>query len=135
MKILPFILITTLAGCSSVMNGGRQSVTVVTPGAEGSECSLTDAKGRVWYVESTPGTALVKKGDGPISVICKKEGYEIGVGEIADGMAIQNAGNILFPPGFIIDGLTGSSKKYESTVSVEMEMLNKKDTAGKKPWE
>jgi hypothetical protein len=136
MKILTLLLISAIiAGCSSVLNGDRQSVMVVTPEAQDSKCSLTDSKGRVWYVESTPGTVLVKKGGGPISVICKKDGYQIGVGEISESMEMNNMANILFPPGFIIDSLTGSSKKYDSGISIEMEAIGKKNSLNKKPWE
>jgi hypothetical protein len=134
MKMLPLILLATLAGCSSIMNGGKQSVTVITD-PQGAECNLTDSKGRVWYVENTPGTVLVRKGNSPISVICKKEGYESGVGEIKDGVTLETAGNIFFPPGFIIDGLTGSAHQYDSTVTIDMTPLNKKTGNAKKPWQ
>lgn len=133
MRMLPLIFIGFLSGCAAIMSGSNQSVTVVTPGASESECSLTDSKGRVWYIESTPGNTLVKKGDGPISVICKKEGYEVGVGQIKENIAMSTTGNILFPVGFFIDGLTGASQKYQSTVEIEMEPLSKSGV--KKSWE
>lgn len=126
-------LVSFLPACSSVLSGSKQSVTILTPGANGAECSLTDSKGRIWYVENTPGTALVKKGDGPISVICKKEGYEMGVGEIGEAVSVATAGNILFPVGFFVDSLTGSGEKYNSSAEIEMEKIVKTDE--KKPWE
>lgn len=133
MKILPLILVVILTGCASFISGSRQSVTVITPDASGSSCILTDSKGRVSNVENTPGTAIVKKGDGPISVICKKEGYKAGVGQIDESVTPATAGNILFPPGFLIDGITGSSEKYDSTVTIDMEPAAKNTV--KKGWE
>jgi uncharacterized protein YceK len=125
MKILSLILLVSLSGCASFVSGSKQSVMVVTPDAPGSICALTDSKGRVSNIENTPGTTIVKKGDGPISVICKKEGYEIGVGQIKEYVSPATAGNILFPPGFIIDSITGSSEKYKSSVEIEMQPLAK----------
>ena len=127
MKIVPVILIMLLSGCATFVTGAGQSITVSTPDSQGSKCSLTDTKGREWHIENTPGTVLVRKGDGPIYVVCKKEGYEPGVGVIEDSMILETMGNIVFPPGFLIDSLTGSSRRYDdSAVAIEMERAHKK---------
>ena len=135
MKILYSILIfSVLSGCASVVSGGRQNVTVLTPGIEGASCSLTDSAGRVWYVEETPGTALVKRGDGPITVICHKDGYGKGVGQINEKIAGANYGNLALGPaapvGYLVDGFSGSAQKYETMVEIDLE-----ESEEKKPWD
>jgi hypothetical protein len=128
------VMISLLSGCASVMSGGKQTVTVVTPMAEGASCSLSDSKGRVWYIEETPGTALVKKGDGPMSVICEKAGYLKGTALIDEEITPANYGNLALGPaapiGYLLDGLSGSAQRYKSSIEVMMEEL-----PAKKPWE
>ena len=135
MKVLfSIIILGVLSSCASIVSGGRQVVTVVTPDAEGAECSLSDSKGRVWYIEQTPGTALVKRGDGPISVICHKEGFAKGSALVHEKIAGANWGNLALGPaapiGYFVDGLSGSAQKYESSVEILLEELPEK-----KPWE
>ena len=135
MKVLYSIaMMALLTSCASVISGGRQTVTVITPEVEGASCSLSDSKGRVWYVEDTPGTALVKKGDGPISVICHKDGYVKGTAMLKETIAGANYGNLALGPaapiGYFVDGLSGSGQKYKSSVEVYLEII-----PGKKPWE
>jgi hypothetical protein len=126
MKILNcFFLLGVLSGCAAFMSGGQQAVTVTTPDVDGASCSLTDSKGRVWYIEETPGAAVVKKGDGPISVICSKAGYAKGTALIPEEIAGANYGNLalgpLAPVGYFVDGMVGSAQKYKSSVEVFME--------------
>lgn len=123
-KLSAIFSLFVLTACSSVFSGGRQAITVKTPGVDGAMCSLYDSKGRVWYIEETPGTALVKKGDGPLSVICSKDGYLKGTGLVKEKLDDSNFANLalgpLAPVGYVVDGLTGSAEKYESTISIEM---------------
>ncbi len=130
-KIFPLICVAALlSSCASIMSGSGQVVTVVTPDADGASCSLTDAKARVWHIEKSPVTALVRRGDGPISVICSKEGYTNGTGLLGEGIAGASFANLLFLPGYFIDGMTGSLQKYKSSINIEMEKLPER-----KPWE
>lgn len=127
MKILSLLLLSSLTACASFMHGSKQSVMVVTPDVEGAYCTLTDAKGLVSQVASTPGSAMVKRGNGPVAVICKKEGYKAGTGEIIEGYAEAVYGNIFIPVGFLIDGLTGSGEGYVSKIDIDMEPASSKD--------
>ncbi len=133
MKVVSIVLLGLLTGCASFLSGGKQSVAVTTPGVDGASCILTDAVGRVSEIASTPGTAKVARGDGPITVICKKSGYDAGTGQLNEGLAPAVFGNILLPIGFLIDSFTGSAQKYSSSVEVEMEPMSSK--ASSKPWE
>lgn len=130
MKLLPLVSLGLLCSCASMLSGSMQNVTVVTPEVDGAACTLTDSKGRQWEVKSTPGSTLVKKGDGPISVICKKEGYKSGTGQLKEDTVPAVAANVLMPLGFAVDSLTGSGEKYDSSIEIEMESLTKK-----KAWE
>ena len=128
MKLVLLILIGFISACAATKSDNQQNITVMTSDVEGAQCSLTDSKGSVWSVESTPGSTLVQKGDGPISVICKKNGYSAGVGELKVDVAM--AGN---PIRFLINGMTGTGEKYNSSIDVEMEPLAK--PGERKPWE
>ncbi|MCE3233060.1 MAG: putative rane associated protein [Rickettsiaceae bacterium] len=123
-----------LSGCSSFVSGSKQNVTIVTPDVEGASCSLSDSKGRVWHVPQTPGSTLVKRGDGPISVICSKAGYNKATALLHEELAPANYGNLALGPaapiGYFVDSITGSAERYKSTIEVDMEPL-----AAKKPWE
>lgn len=135
MKALYFASIAIcLSACASVTGGSKQTITVLTPGASGASCSLSDSKGRVSYVEETPGTALVRRGDGPISVICYKDGYEKGAAMVKEKIAGANYGNLALGPiapiGYFVDSVSGSAQKFESSVEVQMEKIPEK-----KAWE
>jgi len=127
-------LALVLSSCASVVSGARQNVTVITPDVEGAACSLADSKGRTWYIEETPGTALVKRGDGPISVICNKDGYKKGVALLEEQIAGANYGNLALGPiapiGYVIDGMGGAAQKYKDSVNVYLDPVAKKE-----PWE
>lgn len=124
-KLSLLIALLSLSSCATIMGGGRQSVTVLTPGVEGAKCTLEDTKGRVSYVEQTPSSTIVKRGDGPITVICEKEGYLKGTGTLKESIAPANYGNLallaLAPIGYFIDGLTGSAQIYKNSIEIEME--------------
>lgn len=127
-------MVGLLSGCAMVMSGGKQTVTIITPDIEGASCSLSDSKGRVWYVEETPGTAFVKRGDGPISVICEKSGFQKGTAMLKEVITPANYGNLALGPaapiGYVIDGMSGSGQRYKSSVEVFMDPIE-----AEKPWE
>jgi hypothetical protein len=134
MKNLHSILVLSmLSGCASVLSGGTQSVTVVTPNVEGANCSLTDSLGRIWYIKETPGSAVVRKGDGPITVICQKDGYAKATGLLKEKIAGASYGNLALGPaapiGYFVDSLSGSTQKYNPVLEINLEK-----TQEKKPW-
>jgi hypothetical protein len=133
MRVLPLVLLGLLSGCASFEHGSAQNVTVVTPDVEGASCTLTDSKGLVSEIASTPGNTKVKRGNGPVSVICKKTGYTTGAGQLKEGISEAVYGNIFIPVGFLVDSLTGSGEGYVSTIDIDMEPVSTK--AGSKPWE
>ena len=47
---------------------------IETPQLTGASCKLTDSKSGEWFLPSTPGSATVQKGNGPMNITCEKEG-------------------------------------------------------------
>lgn len=135
MKIFHSILVLSLlSGCASVLSGGTQSVTIVTPNADGANCSLTDSLGRVWHVTETPGTVVVRKGHGPITVICQKDGYAKATSLLDEKIAGASYGNLALGPaapiGYLVDSLAGSTQKYNPVMEMNLQKIEEK-----KPWD
>lgn len=121
-----FLLLT---GCATIFTGTTQNINVqalntnnnsIIPGAT---CVITDGKGRTYPISSNPGSTVISKGQGALSVRCMKAGYrqkEIGVGQDFNAWTIVN---VLFWPGFIVDAATGAIQKYPSYITVLMEPI------------
>ena len=77
LKVICVLVLGMLARrCASIVSGTSQSMFIETPKHTGASCKLTDSKSGEWYLPSTPGSATVQKGNGPMNIICEKEGYE-----------------------------------------------------------
>lgn len=62
--------LSLLSGCATITSGTSQAVNIVTEkDVQEAKCELTDKKGGKWFIPSTPGSATVRKGDGPLSII------------------------------------------------------------------
>lgn len=104
-----------MASCATIVSGTTQNIYIETPEVEGASCELSDSKGGHRYLPRTPGSVMVPKGYGAITVRCRKEGYETKVAEIvATTDHAATFGNVLFGGvvGVIIDSTTGASRKY-----------------------
>lgn len=113
-----------LAGCATIMSGTDQSVMVRTEkSVYGASCELTDSKGRKWYVPETPGTVTILKGDAPLSVVCRKEGYRAATLQIDETVAGATFGNILLGGliGVAVDAASGAAQKYPGEIVVWMQ--------------
>ncbi len=112
--------ISLLSGCASIVSGTNQPVTVDTPGCAAATCKLSNDKGS-WAV-TTPGSVVVSRAYGPLTVMCTKEGSAGGtttVNSTTKGMAF---GNILFGGiiGAGVDAGTGAAYDYPNTILVPM---------------
>ncbi len=118
--IVPAML--ALAACSTVTTGTKQTVFVDTPQVKGASCKLTDSKQGSWYLESTPGSVTVQKGDGPMNIICEKDGYEQGLLTFDEDFQGATLGNIIIGGGvgFLVDAMSGAAQKYPDKVTVWM---------------
>jgi hypothetical protein len=128
MRILVFVLSLILSSCATVFTGTSQNISLQAVDVETNKpiegpisCTLTDSKGVSYIIPTNPGSVLVKKEYGPITPMCKKDGYvqrNFGVGSSFNAVSVVN---ILFWPGFLVDAATGSMHKYPSHITVFME--------------
>ena len=126
-KIFFIFSILSLSGCATVFTGTSQTVNMKVEDAEskellsGASCTVTDTEGGQYSLNGNPGIVRVSKGFGPLTVNCKKKGYtqqNTMVGSSFSGVTLVN---ILFWPGFLVDGATGACKKYPSHYVINME--------------
>ena len=128
-RIVALAAILMLSACASVTKGTEQVVQVETPGVAGASCKLKDTKFREWTVESTPGSALVQKGDGPMDVVCKKTGYHPGTLIVPESFEAMTIGNVLIGGvvGIAIDAASGAAQKYPDLIKVQMNPLSESE--------
>ncbi len=110
------------SGCATVLTGTDHQLSVNT-NVDGAKCKLTNSKGVNWYIKETPGSALVKKGDSPITVTCEKAGYAEARKEVKchiNGVSILNilVGGVI---GFGYDIVTGAITSYPDDVDVNLD--------------
>ena len=89
----------------------------------GAKCELKDTKGGQWYISDTPGTVSVRKGDGPMSVTCTKEGHKTATLTVDEAVAGATLGNIILGGGIgiFIDAMSGAGQQYPDKIIVWME--------------
>ena len=125
-----------LWGCATIMTGTSQGLRIDTPHVTGASCELTDKKGTKYYLQKTPGSVTVRKGDGPMTIVCKKEGYHATTIILKEGFHGATLGNILLggPVGIIIDAVSGAAQKYPKTALVWLEPLNWESEEEREAW-
>ena len=123
---LVFAAIVSITGCATIVSGSTQKLHLqaidkntkaIIPNAK---CTITDGKGNSYVINGNPGTVIVSRGNGSLKADCHASGYtqkEVGKGTSFNAWTIAN---ILFWPGFIIDGLSGSYAKYPDHITVLM---------------
>ena len=117
-------IISTATGCATITTGTTQSVMVKTEkNVIDASCELTDKKGGKWYVPETPGTISVRKGDGPMSIVCKKDGYKVGTLSVDETLVGATFGNIILGGGIgvFVDAASGAAQQYPDEVIIWME--------------
>lgn len=114
--------LSLLSGCASIVSGTNQSLTVETPGCAGASCRLTNDKG-TWAV-SAPGSVVVNRAYGPLTVVCSKAGSAdatVVIESSTKGMAV---GNVLFgvfsPITAGVDMKTGAAYDYPNLIQVPL---------------
>src|SRR5213075_686126 len=97
-RILQALVICSVllsSGCATITKGNSQSVTVNTE-PTGATCLLSRDGQQIAAVNPTPGTIVVGKASGTISVDCKKLNYEDATGVLASTFQAMTFGNIIF---------------------------------------
>ena len=137
MKRLPAVaVIVLLSGCATITTSTNQSLFIDTPKVTGASCKLTDSKEGVWYLPSTPGSATVHKGNGPMNIVCEKEGYETTTVSVDETFQGATLGNILIGGGIgiLIDAASGAAQKYPDKAIVWMKPLKWKSQQAQDDW-
>ena len=113
----------TLSGCSTLVNGTHQEVSISTPPATGATCTLTSTEG-TWTLAS-PGTARVDRTKHDLNVTCTKPGYQDGTAVVHARFQPWTLGNLVLggAPGFLIDGVTGAMTQYPAQIEVPMQPM------------
>ena len=116
-----FAVIATLTGCATITKGTTQAITLDTPGAPGATCTLV-SDGIGTKVVQTPATLTLDKSQSAISVTCKKQCFQDGVGIIASNTETMTAGNLLLGGviGLGVDAASGAMNKYNANNQIAM---------------
>lgn len=110
-----------VGGCASITKGTTQLISLDTPGAPGSSCTLT-SEGIGTKTLVTPGTLVLDKSQYNVAVTCKKECYHDGVGVIASSTEAMAAGNLIAGGvvGLAVDAASGAMNKYNEANQIAM---------------
>ena len=114
--IFIFLPLFLLNNCASITESKNQSMSVSTGEVTGAMCTLSNSKGS-YYVNSTPGSVMVRNACDQLTVTCKKDGYvpaNSGAGSIQDKSKGMAWGNVIFGGiiGIAVDRQTGAGCNY-----------------------
>jgi len=109
------------AGCATITRGTTQTVAINTPGAPDATCVLSSPHMPSQTIV-TPATVVLDKGQSHVSVQCKKQCFQDGVGMIESSMEAMTAGNILVGGvvGLGVDAMSGAMHKYSPEAGILM---------------
>jgi hypothetical protein len=122
---VPLAGVIPLAACATVVSGTSQTLFVETPRVTGAACRLSDSQQGTWYLPSTPGSVTVRKGYGPLHIVCEKDGYETTIVSGDEEFAPATLGNIVLGGaiGIFVDAASGAAQRYPDKVVVWMKPL------------
>ena len=112
-----------LTGCASITGSKNQPVSITTACdgvlVNGAMCTLTNDKGQ-WFAQ-TPGSVMIQKAYGDLSVVCKK-------GEATGTAVFQSKsnggvwGNLIVGGviGYAVDASSGAGFDYPPMMSIAM---------------
>jgi len=130
-------LLISLSACSTIVSGTQQSMFIETPKVMGAECKLNDSKGGGWYLNNTPGSVTVTKGNGPMNIVCSKKGYETTSVSVEETVAGATFGNIILGGGIgiFVDAASGAAQIYPDKVVVWMKPTSWKSSKEEQDWQ
>jgi uncharacterized protein YceK len=110
-----------LSGCSSIIEGTSQEITVNT-NPSGANCSLERQGTSIARIDPTPGSATIKKTKYDITIKCELDGYQEATHLNHSGAAGATFGNIILGGGigWAVDSASGADNKYESPVNITL---------------
>lgn len=115
-----------LSGCSLILSGRSQTVTVET-NPPGARCKLERDNRVVGQIEQTPGAVHVQKTKDDIRLTCSKQGYQESTAFLESGTEGATFGNIVAGGlvGWAVDSATGADNKYQEVITVTLLPLEK----------
>jgi hypothetical protein len=118
------LLSILFAGCSTIVKGTDQQVSVNTPGVNGAMCQLQSPAIGTRTVQP-PANIVLPKSKHNVAVTCQAQCYAKGVGTLASHTEMMTAGNVLFGGliGLGVDAASGAMNKYDPGVEVVMTPL------------
>jgi hypothetical protein len=122
--VLCAITAVLFAGCSTIVKGTEQQVSINTPGVPGAMCQLQSPAIGTRTVQ-TPANVILPKSKHNVAVSCAAQCYSPGVGTLASHTEVMTAGNVVFG-GFIglgVDAASGAMNTYDPGVEVIMTPL------------
>ena len=132
---LAVLLTAMLGGCATIVNQGKQSITVTTREANGAEvdhahCVLSSLRG-VWTVD-TPGSVVVDRGDQDLTIECTRPGHYDGTVTAISRANTEMFSNVVVGvvPGMAYDYESGAGLSYPPEVTV---VMGKKHTVDARP--
>lgn len=113
-----------LVGCSTLTTGTTQTVSLITPGAEGASCELSSPEVGIINVV-TPAQVVLSKSQHSVRVSCRKECFTDGQGLINSSFEEMTAGNLLIGGvvGVAVDASSGAMNKYDEHVQIAMQRV------------
>lgn len=121
MRTACLISLLLLTGCSSIIEGTSQEITINTNPA-GADCSLNRQGISIGHVNPTPGAIMIKKTKYDIMVVCNKPGYQEATYLNHSGAAGATVGNIILGGGigWAIDSASGADNKYDTPLNITL---------------
>lgn len=115
------IISVLFAGCSTIVKGTEQQVSVNTPGVPGAMCQLS-SPGIGTRTVQTPANIVLPKSKHNVAISCSAQCYSPGVGTLASHTEVMTAGNVIFGGiiGLGVDAASGAMNKYDPGVEVIM---------------
>lgn len=120
MRFIPVLAaLALLSGCSTMVNGMTQDITIETPGTVGALCFIERPgyKHRVW----APKTIRINKTKDPITVTCRAQGNR----EIVEVIEPTRPDTVYlnfanaFVPGALIDYETGAMFRFPEVITID----------------
>ncbi len=113
------VLSLVLGACSTIVEGGDQTVTVMTEPPD-AVCTLTRGSTTVGVVNPTPGSVTLEKGKDDISIICEKNGYFNGASALPSDFEAMTFGNVILGGiiGVAVDAASGAMHEYPASVTI-----------------
>ena len=119
--VLGGVVSIVLSGCSTIVKGTDQQVSVNTPGIPGAMCQLQSPAIGTRTVQ-TPANVILPKSRHNVAVSCTAQCYSPGVGTLGSHTEVMTAGNVVFGGllGLGVDAASGAMNTYDPSVEVIM---------------